>query len=176
MEQAPKLFACPACGGSVAYTAVACPHCGYRPPGTRAGNSINVAAIALGIGGLLVAVGSFLPWITVSSLFSLSRSGLDGGGDGIFTLGIGVVLVLVAVVSFAGAGLGWYSRLLGLLGGLGAVAIATMDGSDLANRLATVSSAYVSGSVGMGIYVVAIGGGVAILVAILGGKHAPAIA
>ena len=176
MEQAPKLFSCPACGGPVAYTAAACPRCGHRPTGARAGNTANIAAIALGIGGLLVAAGSFLPWITVSSLVSLSRTGLDGGGDGILTLGIGVVLLLIAVANFARAGLGWGSRMLGFLGGLAAVALATVDGKDEANRLAAVSSAYVSGSVGMGIYVVLIGGGVAILVAILGGKHASATA
>jgi hypothetical protein len=64
--------------------------------------------------------------------------------------------------------------MLGFLGGLAAVALATVDGKDVANRVATVSSAYVSGSIGMGIYVVVIGGFVAILAVILGGKHASA--
>jgi microcompartment protein CcmL/EutN len=91
-----------------------------------------------------------------------------------FTLGIGVVLALVAVVNLGGAGIGSGSRLLALLGGLAAVALAIIDGSDVANRVASVSSAYVTGSVGMGIYVVGIGGIVAILVAIFGAKHASA--
>ncbi len=174
MEQAPQLFSCPACAGLVAYTAAACPHCGWRPAGSLAGNTVNTAAIALGIGGVLVAVGSFLPWIAVTSIISASRSGIDGGGDGMFTLGIGVVVALVAVANLRVAGLGSGSRVLALLGGLGAVALAIIDGSDIANRVASISSTYVSGSVGMGLYVVGIGGGVAILVAIFGGKRASA--
>ena len=172
MQQAPKIFACPACGGSVAYTAVACPHCGYRPPGGPAGSTMNTAAIALGLGGLLVAIGSLLPWITVTSIISASRSGLDNGGDGMFTLGIGVVLALVAFVNLRGAGVGSGSRVLALLGGLGAIALAVIDGSDVANRVASFSSTYATGSVGMGLYVVGIGGGLAILVAIFGSKAA----
>jgi hypothetical protein len=176
MQQAPKIFPCPACGGSVAYTAVACPHCGYRPPGARTGNTINTPAIALGLGGLLVAIGSFLPWITLSSIISVSRSGLDGGGDGMVTLGIGVVLALVAAVNLGGAGVGSGSRLLALLGGFAAVVVAIIDGSDVANRVAGLSSAYAVGSIGMGIYVVGIGGGVAILVAIFSSGRASATA
>ena len=166
MEQSPNLFSCPACGGPVAYTAAACPHCGWRSAGAQAGNTVNTAAIALGIGGVLVAVGSFLPWITLSSIISASRSGLDGGGDGMFTLGIGVVLALVAVVNLGSAGVGSGSRVLAFLGGVGAVAL--IDGSDVASRVASFSSTYATGSVGMGIYVVGIGGGVAILVALFG--------
>jgi hypothetical protein len=78
MVQAPQLFQCPACGGPVALTAASCPHCGYRPPSSvKAG--LNTSAVVIGLAALLVAVGSFLPWATVSSIFSISRSGVDSG-------------------------------------------------------------------------------------------------
>lgn len=35
MAQGPSLFHCPACGGPVESTAASCPHCGYRPDGSR---------------------------------------------------------------------------------------------------------------------------------------------
>jgi hypothetical protein len=129
---------------------------------------LNTSAVALGVSGALIGLGSFLPWITV---LSLSRSGLDGGLDGIMTLAIGIILVLVAVASFAGTGLGRGGRILSLFGGLGAVEVAILDGSDVANRIASVSSEYVSGSMGMGLYVVGIGGVLAVLVALFGGRQ-----
>jgi hypothetical protein len=129
---------------------------------------LNTSAVALGASGALIGLGSFLPWMTV---LSLSRSGLDGGGDGILTLAIGIILVLVAVASFAGTDLGGSGRILGLFGGLGAVAIAILDGNDVANRITSVSSEYVSGSIGMGLYVVGIGGVLAVLVALFGGRR-----
>lgn len=164
MAQTPGLFRCPACGGPVAATAASCPHCGYSPAATTRGT--NTAAVGLGLGGLLVAGGSFLPWITVSGLLSVSRNGLDGGGDGLITLGLGIALALVAVASFSGTGLPLWSRALGFLGGLGALAVAIYDGVDVARAAAGISTGLASGSVGAGIFVVGAGGGLAILVAL----------
>ena len=60
------------------------------------------AVVALG--GLLIAIGSFLPWISVSSAFgSLSRNGVEGGGDGVSTLIIGVLMVLLGISAWSGA-------------------------------------------------------------------------
>jgi hypothetical protein len=129
-----------------------------------------MSAVALVIGAALIGGGSFLPWITVSSIISASRSGLDSGGDGIITLAIGVILALIAVANFGAAGLGMGSRLLAFVGGLAACGVAVLDGSDVANRVAAVSSIYVTGQVGMGLFVVGIGGGLAILVALMSSR------
>jgi hypothetical protein len=66
-------------------------------------------------GGALIALGSFLPWMSATTIFgSFSKSGLDGGGDGIPTsafayanVGAGIwVIWLGAAVVFLGAFIG----------------------------------------------------------------------
>jgi hypothetical protein len=103
----------------------------------------------------------------------VSRSGLDDGGDGMITLGIGIVLVLVALASLGSGGLGGISRVLGFLGGAGAIAVAVIDGSDISNRIASISSSYVTASIGMGLYVVGIGGALALLASLFGARAKP---
>lgn len=167
MADEPRIFQCPACGGPVAYGAVACPRCGYRPyaPVT---SGLNTSALALVLGALLIGGGSFLPWVTVNSIISIGRSGIDGGGDGVFTLVIGAVLLLLAIARINSVGLGLLARSVALVGGLAAIAIGVYDGANLANRLTELSSNFVSGSVGAGIFVVVIGGGVALVAALIG--------
>jgi len=47
-------------------------------------------------GGALMFVGSFLPWVTVTTIFgTLSRSGVDG--NGIISAGLGIAAVLIGV-------------------------------------------------------------------------------
>ena len=46
------------------------------------------------LGGILTAVGSLLPWVTVSALGILSVSKLGVEGDGIFTLILGIIVLL----------------------------------------------------------------------------------
>lgn len=164
MSQSPSLFQCPACGAPVAYSAASCPQCGYRPPAAAKG--ANQAVLALGVGGLLVAAGSFLPWVTVSGLLSISRSGIDGGGDGLVTLTLGIVLALVAAGAFSSGGLGRFSRVIGVLCGLAAFGIAVYDGTNLA-RLSATFSGLASVSVGAGIYMVVVGAGLAIIASVL---------
>lgn len=50
------------------------------------------------VGGLLTVIGAFMPWVTATAAFvSLSRSGLDQGGDGIILLIIGVAIAILAL-------------------------------------------------------------------------------
>lgn len=67
----------------------------------------RVAAYLIAAGGLLGAVGSAFPWITVNAPFlgSISKNGLDG--DGIFALGLGLLLALYAAGRLAGMRLHW---------------------------------------------------------------------
>jgi integrase len=54
------------------------------------------ASFRCAVGGALAVVGSFLPWITATAAFlgTITRSGLDGRGDGMVTLVGGLVAVL----------------------------------------------------------------------------------
>ena len=51
------------------------------------------------LGGLLIVVGSFLPWLTLDSAFSIPPITYNGieRGDGIFTLLLGVITILIGV-------------------------------------------------------------------------------
>lgn len=162
MAEAPQLFQCPTCHGLLAANAASCPHCGFRPP--AAAKVLNTSAVIIGLAGGLIAVGSFLPWMTATSIISISRTGMDGGGDGIATLALGVVLILVAVGSFEGHGIGLLARTFTLLGGLGALGIAVFDGLDVTRR----SSDYVSVSLGWGLLVVGVGASLALMEAVVG--------
>jgi hypothetical protein len=51
------------------------------------------------LGGLLIVVGSFLPWLTLDSAFSIPTITYNGieRGDGIITLLLGVITILIGV-------------------------------------------------------------------------------
>jgi len=109
-------------------------------------------------GGALIAIGSFLPWITASTILgTLSRSGLDGGGDGIFTLGAGVIVALLGGLVVSGRPVTRVTRVVLWI----VVALFTLiwilDFSDIRDRVDLVTSDFASGSVGAGMWVMAAG-------------------
>ena len=163
MAQQPYLFPCPACNGQVASTATSCPHCGYRPPGSQERTAIDASAVALAIGAGLIVVGSFMPWASVGPF---SMNGTDG--DGIFTLGIGLILAVLAVLNLGGRGMGMTVRVLAVLGGAAAVGIVLLDGSDLMDAPLSL----IEVSVGAGMYVVGIGGAVVALAGLAARRRA----
>jgi hypothetical protein len=63
--------------------------------GEAKGKSASTVMLAAAAG---VGVGCFLPWITVTAPFvgTISRSGVDDGGDGIVFLGVAAALAAVA--------------------------------------------------------------------------------
>ncbi len=87
---------------------------GYRPSSqTWSGSSLTVTyqveqqgagmgtmplePLAIGIGGLMGAIGSALPWVTAGAgAFSASRSGIQGS-DGLITVVLGIGLILLGV-------------------------------------------------------------------------------
>jgi hypothetical protein len=164
MSQAPGLFQCPACNGLVAYTAASCPHCGFRPP--TAARGVDLAAIGMGLGGLLVVIGSFLPWATMTGFLSVSVSGIDGGRDGMVTMALGIVLALTGALAIFTDGTGWISRGIAVLAGLLAFGVAAYDGINLA-RLSASSLGLIGVSAGVGIYMVLMGAGLAVLASVL---------
>jgi hypothetical protein len=130
----------------------------------RAGVSVAGAAVLLG--GIGVVVGSFLPWITVSSAFTtVSRSGIDGGGDGVITLVIGALIAVCGVFLATGrkAVAAWAA---GLVLGLAAAGIGILDAADVQERIEGVGSAAAMASTGAGLYVVIVGGVLAALASV----------
>ena len=158
---------CPRCRVPQIVTAMYCANCGQplgaAPPGPPvitnasppAPAPVPSSAAALrnpgfALAGALIAGGSLLPWFTLSTGFaSVSRNGIEGGGDGTITLIIGVVLILAAFGTVRG---------IVMVGGLvlSAVAlyIAIHDGSNVATVIAGVS---IGGTVGAGLWVIGIG-------------------
>jgi hypothetical protein len=51
-------------------------------------NPIVFGATVTTLGGLLIVLGSFLPWLTATAplIGTITVNGLQGGGDGIITL------------------------------------------------------------------------------------------
>jgi hypothetical protein len=62
-------------------------------------NPVVPGAIMTGLGGLLIVFGSFLPWLTATAplIGTVNVSGMQGGGDGVFTLVLGVLTILIGV-------------------------------------------------------------------------------
>lgn len=112
------------------------------------------AAIAVVVGGILVAVGSLLPWATATTGFgSISIAGTDG--DGKITLVLGAVAALVGFLSIetTSQGLRVTAFIAGALAGLAGA----MDYSSLDKRLNEASSDAIRASIGPGLYLVLVG-------------------
>jgi hypothetical protein len=111
------------------------------------------------IGGVLVAVGSLMPWATVTHAFgTLTVNGTEG--DGRITLVVGLILVLVAVLELAGTVSGRnVARDIALILAFVAAGIGVYQIVNLESRLGDVRSEFARASVGMGLYSV-VGGGV----------------
>ena len=146
------------CGGAVALTAVSCPHCGHGSAIARSG--LSGGAISVALAGALIAAASILPWET---LLGVGFNGFQVGNAGVFCLGIGLVVGLPGLTQIEGRGLGTGTRALAFLGGLAAVGLALLGFVQVHKQ--TLNS--VIGSVGVGVFVVAIGGGLAIAAALL---------
>jgi len=136
------------------------------PPVTVSQGGLNMTAAVILVGGALVAIGSFLPWATATGLVSVSKSGLDGG-DGIFTLPLGVVIALLGLSRLQRSGLPG-NRLVMVILGIIAVGLAWFEGATIQGRLDAAASAYAVYSLGMGIYVMGVGGVLVVLVSIFG--------
>jgi hypothetical protein len=175
---------CPRCGSARVADMRFCAHCGLdlaglplatpttpisRPPVpvaepfARDSNSIVLLAA-----GALVVIGSFLPWISVYSAFgTISRSGIEGGGDGIITLVLGIGIVVIGATRFLGMvePSGFVRFWPPLVAGLIAVGLALFDGINVSSRIEGATTQYVSGSTGAGLWVVGVGGALSALAA-----------
>lgn len=181
---------CPRCGGAATGVSF-CPGCGFdlreaaRPtPGwsptppspatppalapaassapTVGGRDINWGgAIAL-VGGALAIIGAFMPWISATAfLGTISRNGIDGGGDGIFAILVGLVVAFAGIALLARSGRPIVARVTAIVASLFLGWLAIVDMGSVNERVAALNTTYTTGSVGTGLYLL-------ILAAVLG--------
>lgn len=88
-------------------------------------------------GGALMAIGSPLPWVTVSVLIaSISVNGTNGRGDGWVTLGIGALLLLVGAALWGRRQAFWrVPPIIVALGDLGCAIYEVVNISNFSQRL-----------------------------------------
>ena len=107
----------------------------------------------------MVAVGSVLPWLTISGpqIGTASKSGMGGGGDGLMTLVVGLLALLLGLRRLVGRKPARFS-------GVAVLAIAALSGlvafvdiSDVQSRFSDIGSDAISASVGPGLWVIAAG-------------------
>lgn len=147
-----------------------------RPVQAASTASLNPWGVLAIVGGLLAAIGVFVPWITASiSLFgvpiaSISKNGLgQGATDGY------IVLLLSLVVLGLGADLmirssnrhSWWGLLtIGVL----LVVVGAAELADVTNRLTSIpESAFASASPGPGVFMI-LAGALAVAVSGIGAK------
>jgi hypothetical protein len=177
-DTAPKF--CPQCGASTLGDRF-CSKCGADLVGaspasgsaasTNAPGSIAWGGAVILIAGALAVLGSFLPWITATAAFvgTISRSGIDGGGDGMITIALGILVGLFGIALVSRNGNPSVARLGAAICGVVMGWVTITDFGSVSDRLKDLETDFSTGSVGMGLYVV----GLAAALAIIGSLLAP---
>lgn len=141
----------------------------YAPPAAagRAGaDRGGLFAILTAVGGLLVGVGSFLPWATISSAFTGDLTVSGTAADGKITLVIGIAILLVAALRMLRPSTPALVQRLSILFGAVVVVVGIMDVINVSTVSTEVGGQSIASvSVGFGLYVVIVGG----LLAVVGG-------
>ena len=170
---------CQHCGAAQPDDASFCPKCGARLQGpdhradVTSGEVSGTNAPALGMiaGGAILAVGSLMPWLTATAVFvgTVSRNGIDGGGDGLVTLIAGGCVAVGGVARVMRSRWSQFARGLGGLASAVAGVVAVYDIGSVSNRVADLTSGTsgVIASVGVGLYVALIGAAVGLLFSLL---------
>ena len=126
-------------------------------------------------GGALMFVGSFLPWVTVTTIFgTLSRSGVDGNGDGIISAGLGIAAALIGVALLKRVSrplsLALTSPLSLALTGVAIVGglLVYLDVTNIQRRLGDLGTDAALASVGIGLWVVGAGAALSLVMGLEG--------
>jgi hypothetical protein len=117
---------------------------------------VDFGGIVILIAGALAILGSFLRWITATAAFvgTIGRSGLDGGGDGIVTIALGIVIVLLGIAMLARSGSRRTARIGAIVCAVVLGFIAYIDIKSVNDRIAGLGD-NVNGALGMGLILVA---------------------
>jgi hypothetical protein len=139
------------------------------PPAGLVRNQMVPGATMIGLGGLLIVLGSFLPWLTATAPFvgTISRNGMEGG-DGIITLILGVVVtILIGVSQLTATRMPALLQRSSIVTGVITGAVAIYDYVEVQRRIEDVKeqSELISASVGAGIWTLIVGA----ILAIVGG-------
>lgn len=124
-----------------------------------------VQRTALLIGSILVIVGSFMTWISVDLGFqSFSSSGTDNI-EGKLTAGAGVVLVLVALALASGVPGARSASALGVAAAVFGSVVLMLEYLDVRERIAEAEGTIATATVGLGVWVTAIGAALSLVAA-----------
>jgi len=177
---------CPECLTSVAEAASFCPECGTRfgavkPEASTATERVSEAPsatvdtlpagawLALA-GGLLMAVGSFLPWLQATVFVTtITRNGMQMGdnmgfsADGVITLVLGVITCVIGLSRLLHFSMPRFLYSSTVITGLIAGAITIYDATQVHKFVASIGNNSVAASMGYGLWVLLIGCALAIL-------------
>jgi hypothetical protein len=144
------------------------------------GKASSVGPVAAAVGGLLVVVGSFLTWATLTidatsfggQKESQSVQGFDAS-DGKISLAIGVILIVAGLVAMRSKAAGGRRGMgiLAIVGGLAAIGLGIFEVMDIKNDLDALVSGLglpdgvASHSIGIGLWIIIAGG----LIGLVGG-------
>ena len=118
-------------------------------------------------GGALMFGGSFLPWVTVTTIFgTLSRAGVDGNGDGIISAGLGIAAagIGVALLNRVSRPLSVALTIVAVLGAL----LVYVDVTDIQRSLGDLGTDAALASVGIGLWVVGAGAALSLVMGLEG--------
>jgi hypothetical protein len=122
------------------------------------------------LGGVLIVLGSFLPWLTATAPFvgTISRNGMEGG-DGVITLILGVVTILIGVTQLTGTNLPTLLQRSPIVTGAIAGIVAVTNYLNVQQRIEDVreESELIAASVGAGIWTLVVGAVLAIVGGVL---------
>jgi hypothetical protein len=122
------------------------------------------------LGGVLIVLGSFLPWLTATAplVGTISRNGMEGG-DGVITLILGVVTILIGVTQLTATNLPILLQRSPIITGAISGIVAIINYLDVQQRIEDVreESELIAASVGAGIWTLVVGAVLAIVGGIL---------
>jgi hypothetical protein len=140
------------------------------PPTGLMRNPVVPAATMIGLGGLLIVVGSFMPWMTASAplVGTISTSGMQGG-DGVITLVLGVITILIGVTQLTATNMPTSLQRSSIVTGVITGAVAIYDYNEVQDRItqAKAQSDLIIASVGGGMWALFVGAALAIIGGVL---------
>jgi hypothetical protein len=139
------------------------------PSGLMRNPVVPGATMAL-LGGVLIVLGSFLPWLTATAplVGTISRNGMEGG-DGIITLVLGVVTILIGVTQLTATNLPTLVQRSTIVTGAITGIVAIINYLNVQRRIEDVreESELIAASVGAGIWTLIVGAVLAIVGGVL---------